>query len=86
MHAHHHPRSFCHGVLEWFTDGLQAAGHTSGASHPGNAQAVIPGGLDAESGAANHVEESVSAALGHLRDVASSRDDDGPVASQDQTV
>jgi NAD(P)H dehydrogenase (quinone) len=29
VYAHNNPRSFCHGVLEHFTDGLQDAGHTS---------------------------------------------------------
>ena len=29
IYAHHDPRSFCHGVLERFTDGLREAGHTS---------------------------------------------------------
>ena len=29
VYAHHDPRSFCHGVLERFTEGLRAAGHTS---------------------------------------------------------
>ncbi len=29
IYAHHDPRSFCHGVLERFTAGLQEAGHTS---------------------------------------------------------
>ncbi|MGE5289066.1 MAG: NAD(P)H-dependent oxidoreductase [Micromonosporaceae bacterium] len=29
VYAHHDPRSFCHGVLEHFTDGLRDAGHTS---------------------------------------------------------
>ncbi len=29
VYAHHDPRSFCHGVLERFTDGLRDAGHTT---------------------------------------------------------
>ena len=29
VYAHHDPRSFCHGVLERFTEGLRDAGHTS---------------------------------------------------------
>ena len=29
VYAHHNPRSFCHGVLEHFTQGLQDAGHAS---------------------------------------------------------
>jgi putative NADPH-quinone reductase len=29
VYAHHDPRSFCHGVLEHFTEGLRDAGHTS---------------------------------------------------------
>jgi putative NADPH-quinone reductase len=29
IYAHHDPRSFCHGVLEHFTEGLRDAGHTS---------------------------------------------------------
>src|SRR5512135_1956271 len=29
VYAHHNPRSFCHGVLEHFTQGLRDAGHTS---------------------------------------------------------
>jgi NAD(P)H dehydrogenase (quinone) len=29
IYAHHDPRSFCHAVLERFTDGLMDAGHTS---------------------------------------------------------
>jgi NAD(P)H dehydrogenase (quinone) len=29
VYAHHDPHSFCHGVLERFTDGLRDAGHTS---------------------------------------------------------
>jgi len=29
IYAHNDPRSFCHGVLEQFTAGLQEAGHTS---------------------------------------------------------
>ena len=29
IYAHHDPHSFCHGVLERFTDGLRDAGHTS---------------------------------------------------------
>ena len=29
VYAHNNPRSFCHGVLEHFTGGLQDAGHTS---------------------------------------------------------
>jgi NAD(P)H dehydrogenase (quinone) len=29
IYAHHDPRSFCHGVLERFTAGLQDAGHAS---------------------------------------------------------
>ena len=29
VYAHHDPRSFCHGVLEQFTDGVRDAGHTS---------------------------------------------------------
>ena len=29
IYAHHDPHSFCHGVLERFTAGLQDAGHTS---------------------------------------------------------
>ena len=29
VYAHNNPRSFCHGVLEHFTDGLRDAGHTS---------------------------------------------------------
>ena len=29
IYAHHDPRSFCHGVLEHFTEDLRDAGHTS---------------------------------------------------------
>jgi NAD(P)H dehydrogenase (quinone) len=29
IYAHHNPRSFCHAVLEHFTEGLRDAGHTS---------------------------------------------------------
>jgi NAD(P)H dehydrogenase (quinone) len=29
VYAHNNPRSFCHGVLEHFTEGLRDAGHTS---------------------------------------------------------
>ena len=29
VYAHNNPRSFCHGVLERFTDGLRDAGHAS---------------------------------------------------------
>lgn len=29
VYAHHNPRSFCHALLERFTEGLQDAGHTS---------------------------------------------------------
>lgn len=29
VYAHENPRSFCHGVLERFTAGLESAGHTS---------------------------------------------------------
>jgi NAD(P)H dehydrogenase (quinone) len=29
VYAHHDPRSFCHGVLEHFTEGLGDAGHAS---------------------------------------------------------
>ena len=29
VYAHHDPRSFCHGVLEHFTQGLRDAGHAS---------------------------------------------------------
>ncbi len=29
VYAHNSPKSFCHGVLERFTDGLRDAGHTS---------------------------------------------------------
>jgi NAD(P)H dehydrogenase (quinone) len=29
IYAHHNPRSFCHAVLERFTEGLRDAGHTS---------------------------------------------------------
>ena len=29
VYAHENPHSFCHGVLERFTDGLRDAGHTS---------------------------------------------------------
>ena len=29
VYAHHDPNSFCHSVLERFTDGLKEAGHTS---------------------------------------------------------
>ena len=29
VYAHHNPRSFCHGVLDHFTEGLREAGHTS---------------------------------------------------------
>ena len=29
VYAHHNPHSFCHGVLERFTDGLRDGGHTS---------------------------------------------------------
>jgi NAD(P)H dehydrogenase (quinone) len=29
IYAHHRPQSFCHAVLERFTDGLRDAGHTS---------------------------------------------------------
>lgn len=29
VYAHHNPRSFCHAVLERFTDGLRDAGHTN---------------------------------------------------------
>ena len=29
IYAHHNPRSFCHAVLERFTDGLRDAGHVS---------------------------------------------------------
>ena len=29
VYAHHNPRSFCHGVLDYFTEGLRDAGHTS---------------------------------------------------------
>ncbi len=29
VYAHHNPRSFCHALLERFTEGLQAAGHAS---------------------------------------------------------
>ncbi len=29
VYAHNNPRSFCHGVLENFTRGLQDAGHAS---------------------------------------------------------
>jgi len=29
LYAHNNPRSFCHGVLENFTEGLHAGGHTS---------------------------------------------------------
>jgi NAD(P)H dehydrogenase (quinone) len=29
VYAHHDPHSFCHGVLERFTDGLRDAGHTA---------------------------------------------------------
>jgi NAD(P)H dehydrogenase (quinone) len=29
IYAHNDPRSFCHGVLDRFTDGLRDAGHTS---------------------------------------------------------
>jgi NAD(P)H dehydrogenase (quinone) len=29
VYAHSNPRSFCHGVLEHFTEGLRDAGHTS---------------------------------------------------------
>jgi NAD(P)H dehydrogenase (quinone) len=29
IYAHHNPRSFCHAVLERFTEGLREAGHTS---------------------------------------------------------
>ncbi len=29
VYAHQNPRSFCHGVLEHFTEGLRDAGHTS---------------------------------------------------------
>jgi hypothetical protein len=34
VYAHHNPRSFCHAVLERFTDGLRDAGHTSDDSVP----------------------------------------------------
>jgi Flavodoxin-like fold len=29
VYAHHNPRSFCHAVLEHFTQGLKDAGHES---------------------------------------------------------
>ncbi len=29
IYAHHNPRSFCHAILERFTEGLRDAGHTS---------------------------------------------------------
>ena len=29
VYAHHNPQSFCHGVLEHFTEGLRDAGHAS---------------------------------------------------------
>jgi NAD(P)H dehydrogenase (quinone) len=29
IYAHNNPRSFCHGLLEHFTEGLRDAGHTS---------------------------------------------------------
>ena len=29
IYAHHNPRSFCHAVLERFTEGLRDAGHTN---------------------------------------------------------
>jgi NAD(P)H dehydrogenase (quinone) len=29
IYAHHNPRSFCHALLERFTEGLHDAGHTS---------------------------------------------------------
>src|SRR4249920_508006 len=29
IYAHNNPRSFCHGVLERFTDGLHDGGHTN---------------------------------------------------------
>lgn len=29
VYAHPEPKSFCHAILEQFTKGLQAAGHTS---------------------------------------------------------
>jgi NAD(P)H dehydrogenase (quinone) len=29
VYAHNNPKSFCHGVLERFTDGLRDAGHAS---------------------------------------------------------
>lgn len=28
VYAHHHPRSFCHAILQRFTEGLRDAGHT----------------------------------------------------------